>query len=95
MFLFLRDNGIYFNKEELEMESKGCNFYNSKEEILEKCKYLEGFKVVGFTSLKLKENIEKICKEKIRKEENIYIVKLLKNKFCFCSLEGKILNVKL
>ena len=95
MFLFLRNNGIYFNKEELEMESKGCNFYNNKEEILEKCKSLECFKVVGFTSLKLKENIEKICKKKINKEENIYIVKLLKDKFCFCSCYGKVLNIEL
>ena len=95
MYLFLKNNGIYFNKEELEKESKGCNFYNNKEEILEKCKSLEGFKVVGFTSLKLKENIEKICKEEIKKEENIYIVRLLNDKFVFCSYDGKVLNIEI
>ena len=95
MFLFLRDNGIYFKVKELEKESKDCKYYDNKEEILERCNSLKEFNVIGLTSLKLKEYLIGKCKENISIKEKIYIVRLLNNKFCFCSKEGKVINIEL
>ena len=91
MYLTLKENGIYFNEKELALEilEKGNIVLHSKEEILETIDGLTGFTLVGQPSKELKNSIKDL------KEDLVYIVRLLNDKFCFCNSKGKVLNVEI
>ena len=87
MRLSIRNNGLYFNKEELELEilKRGNIIFYSKEEILNSLNKTTGFSVVGQLSKQIKEDIG------VLPEDLIYIVRLLPTYYCFCNSYGKVL----
>ena len=91
MHLMLKEDGIYFNKKELDLEilERGDIIFYSKTEILKTINKLTGFILIGQPSNELKSNIKDL------KEDLIYIVRLLQDYYCFCNSNGKVLNIKI